>query len=85
WVMEISRNFSDSGISTTLKVSTIDKHVQDDVDLLVEVLDRSDVRNLIPSLQPYNFDNTWQDSIRYGVAPYNNDATFPFTVNSFVT
>jgi len=85
WVMEISRNFSDSGISTTLKVSTIDKHVQDDVDLLVEVLDRSDVRNLIPSLQPYNFDNTWQDSIKYGVAPYNKDATFPFTVNSFVT
>jgi hypothetical protein len=64
WVMEISRNFSESGMTTTLKVNTVDKHVQDDTDILVEVLDRSEVQNLSVQTFPAWIINSSKDFIQ---------------------
>lgn len=81
WVMGMQRTASESGFVYTLQVSTIDRHVMDETDIIVEVLDRTEVRNVVPGIQPYNFDNTWQDSI---ANTYKN-AVFTFQVNSYVT
>ena len=81
WVMSVKHTASESGFAHTLHVSTIDRKVMDETDLLVEVLDRTEVNNLSPSIQPYNYDNTWQDSI---ANTYKN-AIFQFEVNDYVT
>jgi len=81
WVMGVQHTASESGFTHKLQVSTIDRKVMNETDLMVEVLDRTEVRNVVPGIQPYNFDNTWQDSI---ANTYKN-AVFPFKVNSYVT
>lgn len=58
WVMGVQRSASDSGFMTTLQVSTIDQHVMDDTDLLVEVLDRSEVQNVSIQTFPFGFQDS---------------------------
>lgn len=55
WVMGVQRNISESGITTTLQVNTVDQHIKDDTDLIVEVLDRSEVQNLSIQTMPFGF------------------------------
>ncbi len=84
WVMEISRNFSDSGINTTLKVSTVDKHVQDDTDIIVEVLDRSEVNNLSIKTRTTSYEKTYYDNVGNNGSAYR-PATFRFRAKNTVT
>lgn len=78
WVMSVQHSASDSGFTHTLQVSTIDRHVMDDTDILVEVLDRSEVRNVSIQTFPFGFQDSSERVIQGNTpatTPYR-DATF---------
>jgi len=81
WVMAVQRGISDSGIVTTLTINTVDRHIQDDMDIVVEVLDRSEVTNLSVQTFPFWSENTYTQFITYGA----RFATFKFQVDANVT
>lgn len=58
WVMGVTHNASDAGFTHTLQVSTIDRHVMDETDLLVEVLDRTEVKNVAIQTFPFGFQDS---------------------------
>lgn len=80
WVMGIQRTASESGFVYTLQVSTIDQHVMDETDILVEVLDRTEVRNTAIQTFPFGFQDSSERVIQGGSSP--SDAQYKTAIFS---
>jgi hypothetical protein len=87
WVMGVQCNISDSGLSYTLQVNTVDQHIKDDTAILVEVLDRSEVQNLSVRTVPIGFVFPFEDIIQGGftASSVHKDAVFPFSISDIFT
>lgn len=88
WVMAVQRSISDAGIVTTLTVNTVDQHIKDDTDILVEVLDRSEVQNYSLQTFPYGFQDTERAIIQGSTSPSDaqyKTANFTVEVDSIFT
>ncbi len=84
WVMGVQHSASDSGFTHTLQVSTIDRHVMDETDLLVEVLDRTEVRNIAPGTDTFWSENTYNDYVCYNTLSGARYANFKLQVDDEV-
>lgn len=80
WVMGVRQQISEGGITTTLTVNTIDQHLIDDKDILVEVLDRTQVQNVAVKTRTTSYEKTYYDNVGY-----QRPATFRFRAKNTVT
>lgn len=88
WVMGVRRTFSEGGMVTTIDVSTIDQHVKDDNDILVEVLDRTEVNNVSVQTFPFGFQDSSERVIQGSSSPSDaqyKPATFSLEIPDFFT
>lgn len=88
WVMGMQRSASENGFITTLQVSTVDRHVMDDTDIMVEVLDRSEVQNLTVQTFPFGFQDSSERVIQGASSPSDaqyKTANFSLKVPDFFT
>lgn len=86
WVMGISRSLSDSGFTTTLTVNTIDQKIKDDTDILVDVVDRSEVNNLSIQTFPFGFHDSSERVMAGSSNPtYQRDAEFSLQIPDLFT
>lgn len=69
WVMAVQRNISTSGITTVLTVNTIDQRIKDDVDMLAEIYERTEVQNLSLQAFPFGFQDSSERVIQGGTSP----------------
>ena len=88
WVMSVKHTASENGFAHTLQVSTIDRKVMDETDLLVEVLDRTEVNNLSVQTFPFGFQDSSERVIQGASSPSDAQykvATFSLKVPNFFT
>lgn len=87
WVMSVQHSGSDSGFTHTLQVSTIDRHVMDDTDIMVEVLDRTEVQNVSIQTTVFLFQDSDSDVIQGGftASSAHKNAEFSFNVDEMLT
>ncbi len=88
WVMGVQRSGSDSKFVTTLQVSTIDRHVMTEADLVVQVMDRTEVQNLSVQTFPFGFQDSSERVIQGATLPSDaqyKPATFSLKVPNFFT
>lgn len=88
WVMAVQRNITASGIKTTLTVNTIDQQIKDDMDILVEVMERSEVNNLNLQAFPFGFQDSServiQGNVSSSITPYK-EANFSLKIPDLFT
>ncbi len=82
WVMQVDRSASENGFVTKLKVSTIDRKVMDETDMIVEVLDRSEVKNVSIQTFPFGFQDSSERIIQGSTLP--SDAQYKTAIFSLV-
>ena len=80
WIMGVQRSMNDSGMTTTLQVNTIDQHIQTDQQMIVDVLDRSEVQNLSIQTFPFGFQDSSERIIQGSTLP--SDAQYKTAVFS---
>lgn len=88
WVMGVQHSGSDSKFAHTLQISSIDRHVMDDTDILIEVLDRSEVQNLSVQTYPFVFQDSSERFIQGSTLPSDaqyKTAVFSLKVPNFAT
>ncbi len=88
WVISVKHTASEAGFGHTLQVSTIDRKVMDETDLLVEVLDRTEVNNVNVQTFPFGFQDSSERVIQGAAAPSDAQykvATFSLKVPDFFT
>jgi hypothetical protein len=83
WVMSVQHSASESGFTHTLQVSTIDRHVMDETDILIEVLDRTETRNVSIQTFPNTFTYVYTDTIGWNGG--NKTASFRLKFKDYVT
>jgi hypothetical protein len=79
WVMAVQRNITTSGINTVITVNTVDQHIKDETDIMVEVLERSEVNNLSLQAFPFGF----QDSSERVIQGNTSSAVPPYKEANF--
>jgi len=88
WVMGVQHTASESGFTHKLQVSTIDRKVMNETDLMVEVLDRTEVRNVSVQTFPFGFQDSSERVIQGSSSPSDAQykvATFSLKVPDFFT
>ncbi len=88
WVMQVQHSASESGFTHTLQVSTIDRHVMDETGLLVEVLDRTETRNVSVQTFPFVFQDSSERVVQGSTLPSDaqyKPATFSLQIPDFCT
>lgn len=88
WIMGVQKSINDQGITTTLQVNTVDQHIKDDTDIIVDVLDRSEVQNLSIQTFPAWIINSSKDFIQTDTVvggPSWKTAIFNMKIDELVT
>lgn len=63
WVTGVTRQLSESGLVQTFEVATIDRHLMDDTDLVVELAERMQVQNLSVKTRVATYEKTYYDEV----------------------
>jgi len=86
WVMSVTERVGMGGVTTDLELSTTDKRQMDAAQRVVGALEAVDVRNVAVQTFPYWSENTWTDTVCYGVkAGYWKRAQFKIQFDEAVT
>lgn len=86
WVLSAKERVGDSGIVLDLQLSNIDKHVEDNAQIIVGALEEIQVKNLKVSTFPVRYENTYSKPIcGSSNAFFHIDANFVLIVDKLVT
>ncbi len=61
WVTGVTRSISESGLSQSLEVSTVDRYIMDDTDIVVELAEKMQVTNLAVKSYTTSYEKTYYD------------------------
>jgi len=63
WVTGVTRQISESGLVQTFEVATIDRHLMDDTDMVVELAEQMQVQNLSVKTRVATYEKTYYDEV----------------------
>lgn len=91
YVLAVTERASEMGIALDLQISNIDQRVRNEDTVIVEAIENIQLRSRKPQIFPYVFNDSWTDTVQYGITAVPNTtasikkAKFSVPISDIVT